>query len=173
MRNIPGIFGIFIMFCVALSCPKDFEYPITANRISDRIMTYECLDVKVTAVKSEKGLIIIDTEHCPAFMSEIRKHIEKDLNCSTYLYVINTHGHWDHASGNQVFPTINWSSPPISIDSGITLEGTINENVITEPSSATHTLCRLHQKYSQGFFTQTLLGICYSLLYCHTASRAP
>ena len=85
-------------------CQKEFQYPISVENITDRIRTYECLDVKVAAVKTAKGLIIIDTGRSPSIMSEIRKHIERDLNCSTYFYVINTHGHWDHVSGNQVFP---------------------------------------------------------------------
>lgn len=89
---------------MVLACQQGSHYPIIAERVGDRIMTYECLRVKVTAIKSDEGLIIIDTHHCPAIMSEIKKRIEKDLECSTYRYVINTHGHWDHASGNQVFP---------------------------------------------------------------------
>jgi len=97
-------YSILIIVLVMLSCQKGFQYPIIAEKVNDRIMTYECLHVKVTAIKSDKGIIIIDTHHCPAIMSEMKKRIEKDLNSSTYLYVIDTHGHWDHASGNQVFP---------------------------------------------------------------------
>jgi glyoxylase-like metal-dependent hydrolase (beta-lactamase superfamily II) len=89
---------------MVLSCQKEFMYPITAEKITDRIITYDCLDVKVAAIKTDKGLIIIDTGRSPSIMAEIKKYIEKDFNCSDYLYVINTHGHWDHVSGNQVFP---------------------------------------------------------------------
>lgn len=104
MIKIRNFYRILLVIWMVISCQKEFQYPITSERMSDRIMTYECLHVKVTAIKSEKGLIIIDSHHCPAIMSEMKNHIEKDLNSSTYLYVINTHGHWDHASGNQVFP---------------------------------------------------------------------
>jgi glyoxylase-like metal-dependent hydrolase (beta-lactamase superfamily II) len=104
MIKIRNFCRILFVVWMVISCQKEFQYPITSGRVSDRIMTYECLHVKVTAIKSEKGLIIIDSHHCPALMSEMKNRIEKDLNSSTYLYVINTHGHWDHASGNQVFP---------------------------------------------------------------------
>jgi len=59
---------------------------------------------KIAVIKADDGLIIIDTGRSPAIMSEIKKLIEKDFKCSNYLYVINTHGHWDHVSGNQIFP---------------------------------------------------------------------
>ena len=104
MIQTRNLYGILIIIWVVLSCQKEFQYPISADRVSDRVITYDCLDVRVTAIKGEDGLIIIDTHRCPAIMSEIKDLIEKDFNNSIYLYVINTHGHWDHVSGNQVFP---------------------------------------------------------------------
>lgn len=104
MKALENISTALIIIWVVSSCQKEVQYPITAEKITDRIITYECLDVKVTAIKAKSGLIIIDTGRCPKIMAEIKKHIEKDFSCSNYLYVINTHGHWDHVSGNQVFP---------------------------------------------------------------------
>lgn len=104
MMQNQKLYILLIVILLVNSCQKEFQYPISAEKITGRIRTYECLDVKVAAVKTAKGLIIIDTGRSPSIMSEIKKHIERDLNCSTYFYVINTHGHWDHVSGNQIFP---------------------------------------------------------------------
>ncbi|UCG91555.1 MAG: MBL fold metallo-hydrolase [candidate division WOR-3 bacterium] len=104
MISIRNLYSIFILIYVVLSCQKEFQYTIRVNKISDRVITYECLNVRITAIKAEDGLIIVDTHRCPAIMSEIKKLLEKDFNNSNYLYIINTHGHWDHVSGNQVFP---------------------------------------------------------------------
>lgn len=94
------LFGIMIF----LSCQKEFQYPIITENVHDNFRTYECLNVKVTAIKCERGLVIIDTHRCPTIMAEIKKQIENDFEITDVLYVINTHGHWDHASGNQLFP---------------------------------------------------------------------
>ena len=85
MISIRNLCSIFILLYVVLSCHKEFQYPIRVNRISDRVITYYCLNVRVTAIKAEDGLIIVDTHLCPAIMSEIKKLLEKDFNSGNYL----------------------------------------------------------------------------------------
>ncbi len=78
--------------------------PIKRNRISERVVVYEYLNVNVTAVKSIDGILIIDSHRSPATMTHIMQAIENDFGSNNFLYVINTHSDHDHSSGNQVFP---------------------------------------------------------------------
>ena len=95
------------LFCFTISCQQqaDISISIKAERVSDRVIVFDCLDVHTTAIASTEGIIIIDTHRSPSVMLEIKKLIEKEFGRNDFSYVINTHGHWDHCSGNQVFPT--------------------------------------------------------------------
>ena len=59
--------------------------------------------LNVTAISTKKGIVVIDTAWPPAATREIRETIEKELDSDNFAFLINTHGHTDHASGNQVF----------------------------------------------------------------------
>ncbi len=58
----------------------------------------------VVALASRRGLVVIDA--CPslATAAEARKIITAAFGRSDFLYVVLTHGHWDHASGAAAFP---------------------------------------------------------------------
>ena len=58
----------------------------------------------LTVIQSAKGLVIIDTEASPRVMAPIKKKIEQTLHRTDWAYVINTHAHDNHASGNALFP---------------------------------------------------------------------
>jgi len=58
----------------------------------------------LTVIQSRKGLVIIDTEASPRLMAPIKKKIEQTLHRTDWAYVINTHAHDNHASGNVLFP---------------------------------------------------------------------
>ncbi len=55
------------------------------------------------AIKTEKGIVLVDTQNSPANAKMIKESVENKFNDSTYVYVINTHGHSCHSGGNCVF----------------------------------------------------------------------
>ena len=79
---------------------------ISIERISDRAIVLSVDGISknnVIALKSQKGLIIVDTDISPVFARHIRKKIQEEFHIDDFAYVINTHGHGDHTWGNQVF----------------------------------------------------------------------
>ncbi len=57
----------------------------------------------LTAIQSQKGLVIIDTEASPRVMAPIKEKIEQAFGRRDWAYVINTHAHDNHCSGNSLF----------------------------------------------------------------------
>ena len=98
------ILFLTIIFTVLLSQSRINNGPKIV-KINDRVLLIEYLNVNVTAVQSKNGIIIVDTHRSPATMEKIKKLIEKEFGRSDFLYVINTHGDYDHCSGNQLFPS--------------------------------------------------------------------
>ena len=55
------------------------------------------------AVKTSAGIILIDTQNSPANARLIKTAVTEQFNDTTFVYVINTHGHSCHSGGNCVF----------------------------------------------------------------------
>ena len=82
------------------------EIPIEVVRLSDRVLVLkeDVMGNNITAIASKKGLIVVDNSGFPSTARKVRGIIEKEFNRTDFAFVINTHFHWDHAWGNQVFP---------------------------------------------------------------------
>jgi glyoxylase-like metal-dependent hydrolase (beta-lactamase superfamily II) len=98
-----------LMACVCAGFPAaqtDDKIPITKQRLSDRVLVLSetLMNNNVVAVASERGIVVVDTSGLPSTAAEMRRIIEKEFGRSDFAYVINTHPHWDHTFGNQVFP---------------------------------------------------------------------
>ncbi len=72
--------------------------------IADRIWVarYEWSDVNVTAVGSERGLLVVDTQGSSAAASEVIDDLRR-LARGDVVAIVNTHAHFDHSFGNHAF----------------------------------------------------------------------
>ena len=74
-------------------------------QISDRVflITAPRQENNMIVFLSKKGLIIVDTFMSQSFAAEAKDIIFQEFGTKEVRFVINTHGHWDHFQGNQVF----------------------------------------------------------------------
>ena len=56
------------------------------------------------AIASEKGLVVVDTGTTVRATRAYRAKIEEVFGRKDFLYVVNTHFHYDHVVGNPIFP---------------------------------------------------------------------
>ena len=54
-------------------------------------------------IETDDGLIVVDTHSKPSAARVIVDHL-RDLSPQPVRYVVNTHFHWDHWHGNEVYP---------------------------------------------------------------------
>jgi glyoxylase-like metal-dependent hydrolase (beta-lactamase superfamily II) len=98
---------LVLFFCAAFPAAQtDDDIPITTQRLSDRvlILSETLMRNNVVAVASKKGIVVVDTSGLPSTATKMRRIIEKEFGRTDFAYVINTHSHWDHSFGNQIFP---------------------------------------------------------------------
>lgn len=60
----------------------------------------------MAAVSFSQSVLVVDTLYSPDAAAEAKKEIEKLFPGKIISTVINTHGHYDHAYGNQVFSDV-------------------------------------------------------------------
>ena len=103
---IKAIYLSLFMPALLAAAGRDSTEYVRIERLSERVVlaywigTGRC---NLTAIKSEKGLAIIDTEMSPRIMMPIKKKIEQVFGRDDWVYVINTHAHMHHAGGNNLF----------------------------------------------------------------------
>lgn len=99
--------GLLVSMLAAGSSADPGPY-IRIDRLTPRVALayWPGLDRRcnLTVIQSQKGLVLIDTEAAPRLMAPIKKKIEQTLGRSDWAYVINTHAHDNHCSGNVLFP---------------------------------------------------------------------
>jgi len=79
---------------------------IKVIRISDRVIvvrTGVTYFEAVTAIATQKGIVLIDAGNTLQLTEKYKKIIIKELGRNDFIYLINTHSHRDHTGGNQVF----------------------------------------------------------------------
>lgn len=82
---------------------ENVEQFIKVSHINSKVILVTFGYDAVTAINTEKGIIVIDAGISNKLTEIFRKKIEKEFNTKRFAYLINTHSHSDHTGGNQVF----------------------------------------------------------------------
>jgi glyoxylase-like metal-dependent hydrolase (beta-lactamase superfamily II) len=106
IKKILMILMILSTFSMSLDS-YELDLPIRVNRISERAAVFRLgdghLGSNVSVIASDKGLIVIDTHLSNTIAEKFKKEVVKEFGRDDFVYVINTHHHFDHSGGNQVF----------------------------------------------------------------------
>ena len=91
----------------ASTAGPEADLPVRLNRLSDRVVAAwvgeYAMSNQTIAVASPKGIVVIDTYASRIYQDRIRRAVEKEFGRSDYFAVINTHQHYDHTNGNQLY----------------------------------------------------------------------
>lgn len=87
---------------------SDDNIAIQIKRVSDRVLVLSgsFMENNVVALATAKGLVVVDSTGIPSIARKMRKIIEKEFGRTDFIYLINTHFHWDHSWGNMAFPEV-------------------------------------------------------------------
>lgn len=89
---------------------QDYEnVRIDVQKLSDRVIVLtedSSMKNNIIALATQKGLVVVDTGSSCITGAAMRKRIVKEFGRDDFIYAIDTHYHWDHARGNQVFADI-------------------------------------------------------------------
>jgi glyoxylase-like metal-dependent hydrolase (beta-lactamase superfamily II) len=66
------------------------------------VSRYEWADANVTAIGSDRGLVVVDTHGSTAAGRVVLDDLRR-LSAGSVTAVVNTHWHWDHSFGNAAF----------------------------------------------------------------------
>ncbi|MCJ7679782.1 MAG: MBL fold metallo-hydrolase, partial [Candidatus Aminicenantes bacterium] len=83
------------------------DIPLRVKKISDRITMFTPglfgTQVPTTVIETKAGLVAVDTWITPSYAEMTRRRIKQELGRDDVRWVINTHSHFDHTGGNQVY----------------------------------------------------------------------
>lgn len=95
-----------LVFFSAVSChprEKTISEYIDVHKLNDRVIVLTFGYDAVTAIETQKGIVVTDAGISSTITLEIRKRIESEFNRTDFIYLINTHSHPDHTGGNLIF----------------------------------------------------------------------
>ncbi|MGA8845124.1 MAG: MBL fold metallo-hydrolase [Nocardioides sp.] len=84
------------------------------TEIADRVWVarYAWLDVNITVVQGERGLLVVDTHSSEVAAREVIADV-RALGIGDVVEIVNTHEHFDHTFGNGAFRATYGAEVPI------------------------------------------------------------
>lgn len=108
MHSIIKIAASIVLIAVLpVHSQAESDLPLHQKKLSEKVIVVWTGDymqtVSVVAIATKKGIVVIDTSLSRSNDARIKRVIEKELGRSDFKYLINTHYHGDHTSGNQIY----------------------------------------------------------------------
>ena len=96
------------MDCCAHEGPTAGDARFDLRRVADGVHVAVAapaykVNCNTAIIETDDGLIVVDTHSKPSAAGVIVDHL-RDLSAQPVRYVVNTHFHWDHWHGNEVYP---------------------------------------------------------------------
>lgn len=98
-----AILAVIAATCACGAGSGEIEAEPVVLRLSERVAVVRAGSTNLVALASARGLVLIDSGADPAAARRARSAIERAFGKREFVYLINTHSHWDHTHGNQVF----------------------------------------------------------------------
>lgn len=97
--------GVFSVFPATAPAPEVIPFRVIrpADRVTIFIPGSFAAPAPTAVITTGQGLVLIDTGLSPTLAEWTKKKIRQELGRDDVLYVINTHSHFDHTDGNQVY----------------------------------------------------------------------
>ncbi len=108
LRNILVLLAFLpLVFGAAAQAETWNGLPLHVQKLSDNAIRLWIGDyissTAVSAIKTDKGIVVIDTTQCPTLDEQFRKIIAREFGRDDFKILINTHEHGDHTYGNGVY----------------------------------------------------------------------
>ncbi|MFC1732811.1 MBL fold metallo-hydrolase, partial [candidate division KSB1 bacterium] len=94
---------ISFISCNSDSISKKVDELIQVEKLNDKAINVRLGYDAVTAIATQKGMVVIDAGISSSLTAKYKKAIEKEFKINDFKYVINTHAHPDHIGGNPAF----------------------------------------------------------------------
>lgn len=114
MKNNNLIYGLLLLVLSTSSlinacssedntASENAEKLIRVNKLMNNVIIASLGSDAVTAINTQGGIVVIDAGISNSLTTIYRGIIEEEFGSNDFAYLINTHSHWDHTGGNQVF----------------------------------------------------------------------
>jgi len=107
-RILPSlVIALLLLGGVAAAGDTVNGLPLHIEKLSDNAIRLWVGDyissTAVSALNTDKGIVVIDATESPGLDKEFRKVIAREFGRDDFVYLINTHEHADHTTGNGVY----------------------------------------------------------------------